>query len=52
MIDEGKPWVSSSGKYSGRIMGVPPRVTILLDTTAKARLARENVLRMQRNDVK
>ena len=52
MKDEGRPWVSSSGKYSGKIMGVLPRVTLLLDTTSKARLARENVLRMQRNDVK
>ena len=51
-MDEGRPWVSKSGKYYGKIMGVPPRVTLLLDTDSKARLARENVLRMQRNDVK
>ena len=50
MMDEGKPWVSNSGKYSGRIIGVPPRVTILLDTDSKARLARENVQRMKRDE--
>ncbi len=47
-MDEGRAWLSNSGKYSGKLMGVPPRVTLLLDTASKARLARENVRRMKK----
>ena len=44
-----RDWVSEDGKWRGELTlgGKPPSETLTLDNTSKAKLARENVKRMQ-----
>ena len=44
-----KPWVSKSGLYTGVIIGVAPKQSLVLDSVSKGLLAKENLERIRRD---